>query len=239
MMLVFFYFRRISHRYNEFLSLMGFILIGGSVVFLDSSLIPPFPNVYTLIPTIGATLIILCANKNTFIGYVLSYRLLRWIGLISYSAYLWHQPILAFLRLYPHQLLQNSISLIVILAVFPLSFISYYLIEQPFRDKKRFSRQQIFSFAALATVITIIMALFLIRTADNRSLLMNANDDAYLSDLKNYGTWEYVVKNFEKLAAEKKTFSNETLNYTRRAILIGDSFAEDFCNMIIEGKIFG
>ena len=231
-----FYFRRLSHRCNELLSLVGLMLIGISVIFFDSSLIPPFPNVYTLIPTCGSALIILCADKNTFIGYILSMRLLRWIGLISYSAYLWHQPILAFLRLYPNEFLDNSISLIVILVVFPLSFLSYYFIEQPFRDKKRFSRQQIFSFAALATLITLFLALFLIRTANTRSLAINQGNDTYLADLRKYGNWEYVVRDFDALAAKKKTFSNPPSKYKGRAVLIGDSFAQDFYNMIIEGK---
>ncbi len=191
---------------NQLFSLFGLTLILISVVFFDNRSIPPFPNLYTLIPTCGAALIILCGEKTTLIGYLLSARLLRWIGLISYSAYLWHQPLLAFLRLYPNQISQNSIALIVISVVFPLSFLSYYFVEQPFRDKKRFSRQQIFLFAGLATLVTLMIAIFLIRTANNRSLIMNQGDDEYLSDLKKYGHPEYVVREFDALAAKKKTF---------------------------------
>jgi hypothetical protein len=219
---------------NQLLSLFGFSLIIISVVFFDNRLIPPFPNIYTLIPTIGAALIILCGEKNTLVGYLLSTRLLRWIGLISYSAYLWHQPLLAFLRL--HSTSQFLTIIIVISAVLPLSIFSYFFVEQPFRDKKRFSQKQIFLMAGLSTIITLIIALFLIKTADNRSLLMNKGDDSYLSDLKKYGNWQYVVRDFDKLAARKKTFSNKTSKLNRRIILIGDSFAQDFYNMIIEGK---
>ena len=179
---------------------------------------------------------ILCGDKNTLIGYILSGRLLRWIGLISYSAYLWHQPILAFLRLYPNEISQNSISVIVIIVVSPLSFVGYYLVEQPFRDRKRFSRQQIFTFAGVATLITFIAALFFIRTSNNRSLMVDQENDTYLPDLRKYGHWEYVVRDFDALAAKKKIFSNQTSKYKGRAVLIGDSFAQDFYNMIIEGK---
>ncbi len=205
------------------------------MVFFDNRSIPPFPNLYTLIPTCGAALIILCGEKATLVGYLLSTRLLRWIGLISYSAYLWHQPLLAFLRLYPNPISQNSIAVIVIIIVFPLSFLSYYFVEQPFRDKKRFSRQQIFLFAGLATLMTLIIAIFLIRTANNRSLIMNQGDDEYLSDLKKYGHWTYVGRDFN-IIAQKKAFSNETSKLNRQIALIGDSFAHDFYNMIIEGK---
>jgi hypothetical protein len=205
------------------------------VVYFDDDLIPPFPNLYTLIPTCGAALIILYGEKNTLVGYLLSTRLLRWIGLISYSAYLWHQPLFAFLRLYSNQTPQIPTILIIVSVIFPLSIFSYFFIEQPFRDKKRFSRKEIFLTACLSTIITLIIALFLIKTANNRSLLMDKSDDSYLSDFRKYGNMEYTRRNFDILAA-KKTFSNKTSTLNRRIALIGDSFAQDFYNMIIEGK---
>jgi len=208
-----------------------------SVVFFDNNNIPPFPNVYTLIPTFGATLIILCGEKETLVGYLLSTRLLRWIGLISYSAYLWHQPILAFLRLHSNESSQNINIFIVIISVFLLSIFSYFFVEQPFRNKKCFSRKQIFIFAGLSSLITLMIGLFLIKTGDNRLLLMDKGNDSYLSDLKKYGNWEYVVRGFDALARKKKIFSNKTSKLNVRFIaLIGDSFAQDFYNMIIEGK---
>jgi hypothetical protein len=203
------------------------------VIFFDKNVIPPFPNLYTLIPTCGAALIILYGKKDTLVGYLLSTRLLRWIGLISYSAYLWHQPLLVYFRLYSNE---TSQFLIIIIVIFPLSIFSYLFIEQPFRNKRRFSQKTIFLIAGLSTLITLIIALFLIKTADNRSLIMNKDDDPYLSDLKNYGNSEYVVQRFTALAKTKKSFSNKTSILNRRIALIGDSFAKDFYNMIIEGK---
>lgn len=225
-------FRRLKHWY----SLFGLSLIIISIVFFDTNVIPPFPNFSTLIPTCGAALIIRYADENTFVGYALSTRLLRWIGLISYSAYLWHQPLLAFLRLQSNQTIQNKLSSIVIILVLPLSICSYLLVEQPFRNRQRFSRKQIFVFASLATVILFSDGLFLIRTANDRSIEMDQGNDSYLSDLKKYGHWGYVIDKFDPLAAKKKSFSNETKTLNHRVILIGDSFARDFYNMIIEGK---
>ena len=42
---------------------------------------------------------ILYAGENTFVKRFLSFKVFVWVGLISYSAYLWHQPIFAFVRL--------------------------------------------------------------------------------------------------------------------------------------------
>ncbi|CAF1499670.1 unnamed protein product [Adineta steineri] len=160
-------------------------------------------------------------------------RPLRWIGLLSYSAYLWHQPLLAFTRLQSNQTLNI---IIVVSSIFPLSIFSYFFIEQPFRNKKYFSRQKIFLMSGLAFVITLFIAIFLIQTANNRSMIVNKSNDTYLSDLKKYDNWQYVVRNFNALERKSKTFSNRTITLNKRVVLIGDSFAQDFYNVIIEGK---
>jgi hypothetical protein len=211
------------------------VLIALSVVFLNNRNIPPFPNCYTLIPTCGASLIILFGDKTTFIGYLLSTRPVRWIGLISYSAYLWHQPLLVFIRLQSYQTPRMLTIIIVISLVFPLSIFSYFYVEQPFRNKKRFSQKQIFCFSGIAFVITLIVAVFLIQTANNRSSIVSKSGDSYLSDLKKYGHSQYVVRDFNALA-KKTSFTNRTRILDKRLAIIGDSFAQDFYNMIIEGK---
>lgn len=230
------YFSKPSHKLNQLLSLFGFMLIIMSVVFFDNRIIPPFPNIYTLIPACGAGLIILYGEKNTLIGHLLSTTLCRWIGLISYSLYLWHQPLLAFVRLYPNEISENLMIIIVLSLVFPLSILSYLFIEQPFRNKERFSRKEIFLLSGLCSIIILFVGLFLIRTSKNRLSIMDKEPDSYLSDLNKYGNWQYVVRDFDQLAREKKTFSSKTSNKTQKIVLIGDSFAQDFYNMIIEGK---
>ncbi|CAF3119047.1 unnamed protein product [Rotaria socialis] len=223
------------YKCNELFALIGFVLIIISIVFFDSRYVPPFPNCYTLIPTLGATLIILCGTNSTLVGKLLSIRLFRWVGLISYSAYLWHQPILAFTRLKTYDTSQILPMLIIISIVFLLSGLSYVLIEQPFRNKTRFSRKQIFFGAFIAAMLAFILAVFLIQTATSRSLLDSKKSDPYLSDLRNYGHWQYVVKAFNALQ-KQKTFSNKTSVTMKKLILIGDSFAQDFYNMAAEGK---
>ncbi|CAF4673269.1 unnamed protein product, partial [Rotaria socialis] len=167
---------------------------------------------------------------------LLSTRFLRWTGLISYSAYLWHQPLLAFVRLRSKESPTFSTILIVIGAIPLLSALSYFFIEQPFRNKQRFSQRIIFCAAGIATIVTLMLALFLIRTADNRSMIMNNGDDSYLPDLKKYGNWKYVARVLEDKTKSKTPFSNATIKSKRRIVLIGDSFALDLYNMIIEGK---
>ena len=85
-------------RDNNLFSLFGFLAIIFSIFIYDQS--TPFPSIYTLIPVLGIVLLILFADKTTHVGRLLSNKLLVGVGLVSYAAYLWHQPLLAFTRLY-------------------------------------------------------------------------------------------------------------------------------------------
>jgi len=67
-------------------------------VFLFSAA-TPHPSAYTLLPTLGAAMVILFARPDNFAGLILGSWPLVELGLISYSAYLWHQPIFAFTRI--------------------------------------------------------------------------------------------------------------------------------------------
>ena len=56
----------------------------------------PFPSFYALLPVLGAVIFILSANKDTYVARILSTKVFVGIGLISYSAYLLHQPLFAY-----------------------------------------------------------------------------------------------------------------------------------------------
>ena len=134
---------------NQGLSLVGLLLILFSVfVFSERT---PFLN-YALAPTIGAALIMLFAWPETLVGTLLGSRALVGIGLISYSAYLWHQPLFAFAR----QRATNEpgwlLFLLLALASLVLAFISWRFVEQPFRRKHFISRTAVIITFVVATL---------------------------------------------------------------------------------------
>ncbi|MDB9794537.1 acyltransferase [bacterium] len=136
-----------SHSLNQALSLLGFGMILYSIIAFDER--TPFPSLYTLIPSMGAGLLILCAVPKTLIHKLLSLKIIVGIGLISYSAYLWHQPLLAFAR---HRLLGEVSELILItlcLTSFAMAWFSWRFVEKPFRDKKAIAQKKIFLFSLL------------------------------------------------------------------------------------------
>ena len=90
-------FKKEQVNANEFLSIAGVTAIIASVFLFNHQ--TPFPSLYTVLPVGGAVLLILFCTPSTWVGKLLSARSVVFLGLISYSLYLWHQPILAFYRI--------------------------------------------------------------------------------------------------------------------------------------------
>lgn len=120
------------NRSSNFLSAMGLALIVFAIFAYDEN--TPFPSVYALVPVVGAAFVILFAENETWVARLLSLRGFVGIGLISYSAYLWHQPLFAFARL--RSLTEPSHALMAALAAASLllAWATWRWVEQPFRN---------------------------------------------------------------------------------------------------------
>jgi len=119
------------------------------------SKVTPFPGLYALVPTLGAVLIILFATQQTTVGKFVGNRAFVGIGLISYSAYLWHQPVFAFARTYTFSQLSIEVTTLLILLSFFLAFLSYRYLETPYRSKSKVSRESVFLLSILGAVFFI------------------------------------------------------------------------------------
>jgi len=115
------------------LAFLGLAMIVSSVFLFDRD--TPFPSRYALLPVVGTALILLFANAGTAAARMLSLRGAVSVGLVSYSAYLWHQPVFAFARIRlagdPHFAVMAGL----IIAVFGLAYLSWRFVERPFRDR--------------------------------------------------------------------------------------------------------
>lgn len=138
-----------SHAVSQLGSIVGIMLCIYAVSSFDRQ--TPFPGFYTLIPTTGAALIILFATQRTLVGKLLGSKLFVGVGLISYSLYLWHQPLLALSRIRSLVELSNIWLAMLGVVTVVLAYLSWKYVEIPFRNKHRFSRKQIFVYSSLCS----------------------------------------------------------------------------------------
>lgn len=119
---------------------IGLALILGSIAVLTSA--TPFPGLAAIPPCLGAALIIHAgASGPTLVGRVLSIPPMVFVGLISYSLYLWHWPLLVLQKTEFLLVPADSSKLVertaVLAASFIFAFLSWRFIERPTRDRRR------------------------------------------------------------------------------------------------------
>lgn len=117
----------------------------------------PFPGVYALAPTVGAVLIILCASQKTVVGRLLASRPLVGIGLLSYSAYLWHQPLFAFARIYMIEAPSGKLMFGLVVLTILLAYLTWRFVEKPFRDRQSVSGK---NFLIACVLMSLLLASF-------------------------------------------------------------------------------
>lgn len=118
-------------RANNFLATLGLIAIIAAIFLFDRN--TPSPSHYLLLPISGVVLLILFADQNTLAAKILGGKVLVGIGLMSYSAYLWHQPLFSFFRISSLDTYSNPPRLLLVLGSFALGSLSWKFVEKPFR----------------------------------------------------------------------------------------------------------
>lgn len=175
-----------SIKKKNTLSLIGFVLIIISFLVYDDN--TPFPSIYTLMPIIGTILILIYSDKNTLIGKLLSLNILVSIGLISYSLYLWHQPIFAFTRIFTNQInLENDTIIKLIPIIFALSYLSRKFVELPFLKILKINKKEIFALSFLSLVILFLIGWASKKVINNREYFLakklSENEFIYVANL--------------------------------------------------------
>ena len=137
---------------------LGLLLVLLPIFFLTPAM--PFPGIGALPSVVGAALL-LYAPRALPSRTILSASVMRFVGRISYSLYLWHWPLLTFTRI----VLGANPSRLQATAVLAVSFVlataSYYWIEQPFRSSRTPERLLLLRYAT--ATIFLILVCFVVR----------------------------------------------------------------------------
>ncbi|MEI7768291.1 MAG: acyltransferase family protein, partial [Phycisphaerae bacterium] len=145
----------------------GLGLLGILIAVFGYSTQTPFPGLAALLPCVGTGLIIWTNEKQaTWVGRVLAWRGLVGIGLISYSLYLWHWPILVFTRYWidPESL---ALRVGLLIGSILLAILTWKYVETPFRQRRWCAaRKSIFTFAGVTLLVMIGAGLLIRNTRD-------------------------------------------------------------------------
>jgi len=215
---------------GEGLGSVGLLAILYSILFFDEG--TPFPSLWALLPVLGAVGILMGAGDRTFVGRLLSLRPAVFIGLISYSAYLWHQPLFAFARITAPDG-EPADGLMIGLAVLSLvlAWGSWRFVERPFRRKGLFSARQILFQSCLGAAVLAGLAFVFLSTQGLVQRFPEEKRAWLVKTQLEYG--DYVRGGYNTV--RNKPISNQKPSL----LLVGDSFSQDFYNMVLENKAFG
>ena len=204
---------------------VGLSLVIFSYLNFDST--TPFPGVHAFIPVFGTFLFIISASSSRWIKGIFSLKPIVYFGLLSFSLYLWHQPIFALTR---HLNIFEENLLLITLCTILLSYLTFNYVEAPFRNREFFNRKVVFLLSTTVGILIVIGGLVVVSN-DGFPGRFPPEDRNLLVQLANYEG--YNQRAFDSI--ENVPFDSDN---SKRIVVIGDSYAKDFLNIVIESNLF-
>ena len=214
------YFKK---KFCSLLSFFGLFIILISIFSFNEEMY--LPSIYTVFPIIGVCLLIYFSGNRCFVTKILSNKLLVFIGLISYSLYLWHFPIFSFAKIINinTNIFFNELIIWIVLIISSIS--SYYLIEKPFRNKKNMSFKKLCFFILPLTLIILSFSIIAIKEEGFKSRVPELFHKNIIYERERSKNIEKCLNRFEKKSGcELNTGSSKSI------FLIGDSHMADLYN---------
>ncbi|MBO82076.1 acyltransferase family protein [Citromicrobium bathyomarinum] len=187
-----------------------------------------------LIPVVGTLLVILGGETNWMSRILIQNRLVVWTGLISYSLYLWHWPILSFATIVYDAMPPHALRVAGIALSFLIAWASWRFIEEPARKVWSFRKLGILLAAILVASGAVIAFVLL------RPLSAEERRDDRVNDLIAGWDWDYSENEIcrEAYGDEADTFCYQSRTGAPEIVLIGDSLANHLTPGIIDQPRF-
>jgi len=213
--------RKANDSFSAWASIIGLGLIIYSIFSMNKNI--PFPSILTVIPVSGTALIIAYSKPSNITGKILCWKPVRGLGLISYSTYLWHQPLFAFARLQGGKRTSAEYFILIFISLL-LAYVTWKFVEAPFRNRKNFSRNQIFTGAA--TLSAIVITFGIIGYFHNEDLIILSEEQAHILSYLHYDRSEPYREGSCFLRKEQTFLEFEKQCFTPGTTMIwGDSHA--------------
>ncbi|GLO27677.1 acyltransferase family protein [Pseudomonas putida] len=219
---------RIQRAYAEILAAVGLVIVIWSLLTIREA--DGFPGWISVVPTLGVALLIAAGNfSQTIVGGLFSLRPFVAVGLISFSLYLWHWPVLAFYR---YSMGEPDLfgGLLCLVIMFVMTLLSYFWIEKPFRHSGGAAKAYVLSSLLIAIGVLSSVAVY------SSGVIKLFSPEGYVETLakvsSNTGpafSYSYVCQVGAKpeFLNDKKCVVGDAARVPR-AILFGDSNAAHF-----------
>lgn len=149
--------QQLKTHVHQYLGTIGILLVILPLLFGTTT--EPYNSVAVVSAVVGTSIIILLSNTNGLVKEILSARYLVFVGTISYSLYLWHQPLFAFINIFSLEE-KNPIKISITLTLlFFLAYATTVVIENPIR-KSSTSQRTVFFATFLSTASLILLGTF-------------------------------------------------------------------------------
>lgn len=172
-------------------------------------------------------LLVSTSSKKSIPTLVLENQLMIGIGKISFSLYMWHQVILAFSRYFLYQELNFKVISGIFILTIILSILTYYIIEQPFRNKSKVGVKALLISLSAVTLISSFASFYIYANAGV------IKDVPELSIAKNEGVRGMHARYNDQVSQFNKPFNPDD-NY--KILVVGNSFARDWVNVLLESE---
>ena len=200
---------------------MGLIVLG---LFMTRST-KAFPGWWALLPVLGAVSCIAAGPNGVLNRYLLSNRVMVWIGLISYPLYLWHWPLLSYARIVAGGEPPLQVRIVLVVAAVVLAWATYRFLER--FVKLHLSQGMLRGLAGGGAALALAGALVFLGTPPprNNSQALQAVADATRED-NYYGGFEETALGGQ--------FVYRTGSGRHNVLLIGDSHVEQYAPRALE-----
>ncbi|MDC1176324.1 acyltransferase family protein [Candidatus Pelagibacter sp.] len=210
-------------RTASWFSFFGLCIILLSLFFFNEEM--HLPSFYTLVPVSGACVLIYFSGNKCLVTKVLSNKFIVFVGLISYSLYLWHFPIFSFVKIMDinTSIFVNGAAIWLTLII--LSIGSYYFIEKPFRNKKNISFKKLCFFIFSIASIIISYSIIVIKNDGFMNRVPELFHKKLIYERERFQNVEKCLNRFEK-----ESGCELNLQSSKSIFLIGDSHMADLYN---------
>ncbi len=217
---------------SKILPKFGLFLIIITIIFFK--LYFRHPSLYTFIPVLGVCLIIWFADKDEIITKILSSKIFVFFGLISYSLYLWHYPVLVFSNIFDFTQESFLKKIFIAIIILILSIISYYFVEKTARNPK-YNFKIIFGIIVITIITLVILNFNIIKNEGYKKRvpeILSKNPPEKPWNLLKDGEGDFCFNNIDRCVFNSSS--------SKKIFMIGDShmasITHDLKNKVIENQ---